>query len=138
MPLATSDLGSFTGTMEYHRLGFPFKNVVLTDGAQYVAKNGGTHGAYWLMQAIASHIPGVVRKARAAGGHAAWIQFWTLTVNPDRSAVLSCVLDKGEPEIARQRIEYTDFDLGKIDVHVASTEDGDGRTVWVIMLPSEY
>ncbi len=45
-----SDIGHFTGTCGYCRYSQLFPDVLLTDGAKYVAD---TAGAYWLMDLIA-------------------------------------------------------------------------------------
>lgn len=126
-------LDQFTGTEEYHRYSPIFRNVLLTDGAKYVADNGGHSGAYWLMDAIASRIPLAARKHPMCRA----MQFWKLRVNPDRSAVLTCEADEGVKPVVRQRILYTDFDLPSIAFYVVP-QMADGRMVWVILLPSEY
>ena len=131
--LTEADLGNFNGTDGYTRLGFPFRNVVLTDGALHVAEHGGTNGAFWLMQAVASHLPAVLRK----GGERACFQLWRLSVHEDKSALLTCQLDTGEPLLAQQRIEYTDFDVPDFKLYVGQQPSENG-TLWVIMLPSEY
>ena len=126
-------LAGFSGTENYHRLSPLFSNVVLTDGAKYVADNGGGGGAYWLLEAIASHIPSAARKHPMCAD----IQFWTLTVKPDKSAVLTCVPDSGMKPVVTQRIPYTDFDLSSIKFY-AQQQSVSGRMYWVILLPSEY
>lgn len=132
--LDESTLHQFTGTEGYHRWSPLFQNVVLSDGAKYVADNGGQNGAYWLMDAIASHIP------RAAKKHPMLrdMQFWELTVNmKTKSAVLTCVPDSDMKPVVRQRIPYTDFDLPSIKFYVQPQQTASGM-VWVIFLPSEY
>lgn len=132
--LSQSILNMFTGTENYHRFS-PFFPVVLTDGARYVAQNGGQHGAFWLMEAIASHIPTVIKKNLMCRD----IQFWELKVNlKKKSAVLTCVPDSDEKPVATQRIPYTDFDLPYIKLYVKPQWLDSERMVWVIMLPSEY
>ncbi len=49
-----SDLKQFIGSITYTRFSPLFPNVVLTDGAKYLADEC---GAYWLMDMIASHLP---------------------------------------------------------------------------------
>lgn len=128
--LEAASLGHFTGTESYHRWSILFRNMVLTDGALYVAKNGGSHGAFWLMDAIASHQP-AARKHRSLQD----IQFWKLRVNlAKKTCVLECRADSDKPVLIKQEIEYTDFDLEEIDLWV---QPG-GDNLWVIMLPSEY
>jgi len=56
------------------------------------------------------------------------IQFWRLTVNVDRSAVLSCERDQGDIAVT-QELEFTDFPLPSITLYV---QQG------TLLLPSEY
>ena len=56
------------------------------------------------------------------------IQFWRLTVNADRSAVLSCERDQGDIAVT-QEIEFTDFPLPSITLYL---QQG------TLLLPSEY
>jgi hypothetical protein len=58
MSINVSDLAGFTGTTKWHRWSPLFPKMVMTDGALYVAENAGKHGAFWLMDAIASYQPG--------------------------------------------------------------------------------
>lgn len=127
--LDAGSLAQYTGTEQYHRWSILFRNMVLTDGAMYVAKNGGSHGAFWLMDAIASHQP-AARKHQAL----CEIQFWKLRVNADRSCTLECRADSDKPVLIKQDIEYTDFDRDEIELWVQPGGEG----YWVIMLPSEY
>ena len=101
-----ADLQRFNGsdTWYQHQLvGW----VVYSEGVQYLAEAA---GAYWLIDAIASHI-GHNKKIRAAyrtvPGFAS-LHFWKLRKVKD-GAVLEAVLDLGQKPVARQRIEYTDF-----------------------------
>ena len=66
MPLKDkqSQLAQFSGTDGYIRWSPLFPRMVLTDGAKFVADNGGTSGAYWLMDAIASHQPKALKDER--------------------------------------------------------------------------
>jgi hypothetical protein len=125
-------LSRFTGTTTYTSLGFP-RNVALTDGTLYVAEHGGESGAFWLMQTIASHIPGVYKR----GGSQARFHVWTLTVAPDKSAVLEARLDKGTPVLAKQDFTSVDFEEGEWMFFVGQQEFPQGM-LWVIFLPFEY
>jgi hypothetical protein len=135
MPLNESHLAGFIGTEGYTRWSPLFPRMVLTDGALHVAKNGGTSGAFWLMDAIASYQP-QLRKHKWAQE----IQFWELVVtkkdDEHRSAVLTCTQDSGIKPTVRQEIEYTDFDLPSIKFYVQPLHDGKGTMV--ILLSSEY
>ena len=112
------NLNQFTGTENYHRFSPLFRNTVLTDGALYLAEKA---GAFWLMDMIASYLPGykdVFASAKlirsGEGGR--------------------FTLDDGNGSIfCTQDIEYSDFCLDEIMLFVAKQEG-----LWVIMLPSEY
>jgi len=56
------------------------------------------------------------------------IQFWKLTVNEDRSALLICERDRGDLVVS-QEISFTDFPLKQITLYF---ERG------VLLLPSEH
>ena len=127
-----SQLDQFTGTDGYVRWSPLFRRMVLTDGAKFVADNGGGNGAYWLMDAIASHQPKALKNEMLRD-----IQFWTLEVKEKdgrKSAVLTCRVDSGEKPTITQKIEYTDFDLPKIDLWVEPLDEN----TYVILLPNEH
>jgi hypothetical protein len=130
MSLQHNELGQFTGTSGWHRWSQLFPKMLLTDGARYVAEHGGEHGAYWLMDAIASRQPELQKNPRLRDA-----QFWTLTVNADKTATLVCVEDSDCAPAVRQEIEYTDFDLNELRLYCMPAGDGIHYT---ILLPSEY
>ena len=114
---ALSNLSSFTGTSHY----YPFtRRHWLTDGTKYLAD---TAGAYWLMDAAASHLDEI--------GTQDWFVLIHLVVQ-NRSAVMVYEDGNGH-EHARQEIEYTDFPLSQIRLFACWN-----GLHWVIMLPSEY
>ena len=137
--LTTADLNQFTGTNGYHLFNAMFRRIVATDGAIHVAK---TAGAYWLLEAIASHI---MTNPKVRTGPLAELQFWkleskTLQRGPNKGSKrweLSCRADSDLPPVVTQKIEYSDFPLDSIDLWVAPSEI-DGQRVWVIYLPSEH
>ena len=133
--LTETELRNFTGTEGYTRWSSLFPKMVLTDGALHVAEHGGEQGAIWLMDAIASHQPALQRHSDERLRD---MQFWKLTVNADKSAVLTCVPDTDEPPVVEQHIPFTDFDLSEIELWVAPTDDGRGGLLWVLYLPSEH
>src|SRR5258708_38127287 len=85
--LTAANLNQFTGTEQWYRHGLN-RNVLFTDGAKYVADQG---GAYWLLDEIA--LAQRYEKAVAAEG----FQVWTLTVKPDRPATRACGDGDGNP-----------------------------------------
>lgn len=117
--LTEADLAQFTGTSTYYQHS---PGVQYTDGVYYLAERG---GAYWLIDAIASWQgdPRVSRDPMLRQ-----IQFWKLTVNDDRSALLVCERDEGDVAVS-QAIPFTDFPLKEVRLYL---QNG------VVLLPSEY
>lgn len=116
--LSRADLDRFTGSENWYRHALN-PNVLFTDGAKYVADEG---GAYWLLDLIA--LAQRFKKHVAA----APFQVWKLTVHHDRSATVVC--EDGDYNVLhRQPIHATTFPL-------------DAFTLWfangVIYLPSEH
>ncbi|MEZ4682102.1 MAG: hypothetical protein R2932_48640 [Caldilineaceae bacterium] len=116
--LKQSDLRQFTGTEYWYRHPLA-RNILYTDGAKYVAEQG---GAYWLLDEIA--FAQADNKAVAAEE----FQVWKLTVNPDATGILSCE-DGNYNVVFTKAIEYTDFPLKEIQLYFTNN---------VILLPSEY
>lgn len=130
-----SNLSQFTGTENYHRYSLIFRNVVLTDGAKYLAENA---GAFWLMDSIASYLSGYkdvfasakmvrVLKPRPKG--------YGISINKaEMTESWHFTLDDGNGNVfCTQDIAYSDFPLDEITLFAAKQE-----ALWVIMLPSEY
>jgi hypothetical protein len=116
------ELAQFYGSEQLHRLGI-FSRTVLTDGAHYLAQKA---GAFWLMDAIDSHLQeeGVSDLSEFTKAR--------LTVNDNHEAELT--LDDGNGLIWRtQKIPYTDFPMPSIDLFAIYN-----GTAWTLMLPSEY
>jgi len=67
---ALSQLGSFTGTEQYHRYSPLFPNLVLTDGVKFFAENA---DCFWLLDVIGSFQPDAQRDESLQG-----LQFWSL------------------------------------------------------------
>ena len=116
-----NELNNFSGTERYYRI---MPNVLMTDGAKFVADNG---EAYWLMTTIASYLPEFTEKET----------FIVATLQVTRTTTSSHAilkLDDGNDNIlAEQFIEYTDFQLDVIKLYACYTGD-----MWVIMIPREY
>jgi hypothetical protein len=92
----TADLAQFTGTEQYHRFWLGIN--LLTDGVHYLAEEA---RCYWLLDAIGSYQPEL---AKHHDQRLREMQFWRLTVNADKSAVLTCAADSGEPPVVTQQI----------------------------------
>lgn len=116
--LRAEDLKLFTGTEQWYRHGF-VREVLFTDGAKYLADQG---GAYWLLDEIAL----AQRHSRTVAAEE--FQLWRLTVNPDSSAVLACEDGNGNV-VRRNRIGFTDFPLPEVLLYFVNN---------TILLPSEY
>ena len=115
-------LAQFIGTQTWHRFNGLSPNSLLTDGAQYVAEEG---GAYWLMDIIASAQLDPKVKAEP-------FQVWKLAVNDDQSAIMEAD-DRNGNAIYTQAIPWTDFILDNMKLYAVKEED-----YLIIMLPSEY
>jgi len=118
-PLTVADLAQFTGTSTYyqHWLGIQY-----TDGVFFLAERGGAH---WLIDMIASwQIDPRISDDRMLQQ----IQFWTLKVNEDRSAILVCERDTDDIAVT-QIIPFTDFPLREIRLYFQRG---------ILLLPSEY
>lgn len=128
--LKQADLALFTGDdLRYRHSTNP--RVIYTPGVRYVAAAG---GAYWLVDAIASYLtPATIAAWARRDSRARWMQFWTLSVGDDQSAVLEARADAPCEPLVRQAIEWTDFPLP--EARVWSAWDGEH---WTLYLPSEH
>ncbi|KXV49731.1 hypothetical protein AD945_03620 [Gluconobacter albidus] len=123
MSFTQSDLQQFTGTATWWRLP---TGLLLTDGAKYVAENGGA----WIIDLIESHQLNPKVKAEE-------MQFWTIRKHDDNTATATCTeggKDGGEPvALTSQKILYTDLPVKEIRLYRVN----DGEHV-VLMLSTEY
>jgi hypothetical protein len=116
--LDKAELRQFTGSEHWYRHGLN-RTVLFTDGAKYVADQG---GAYWLLDEIA--LAQRYEKAVAAEE----FQVWTLKVNADRTATLAC--DDGNGDVVFEKaIPFTDFPADEIALWFTNN---------TIYLPSEH
>lgn len=99
------DLSQFTGSEQLYRHALN-RNVLYTEGIQYLAENA---GAYWLLDEIA--LTQLKRKVAAEP-----FQVWELIVHQDSSAELVCT-DGNEHEVYRKHLTYTDFPAEGIKVY---------------------
>jgi len=125
-----SELRQFYGDLDRYRHGFN-RRVIYTLGVQYLAEKA---EAYWLIDAIASHIGSKPFNAACQKDpRVGEMHFWCLEVSENSSAVLSARADSGVKPFITQNIPFTDFPLAKIDIWAAY----DGRH-WTLYLPSEH
>jgi prepilin-type processing-associated H-X9-DG protein len=116
--LSKAELRQFTGSENWYRHGLA-RNILFTDGAKYVADQG---GAYWLLDEIALAQRGNSRVA------AEEFQVWKLAVKPDRTATLTC--DDGNGNVVSSKpIPFTDFPANEIELWFTNN---------TIYLPSEH
>lgn len=116
--LKPSDLRHFTGSETVYRHPL-VRQVVYSEGAQHVASAG---EAYWLLDEIA------FRQCDTPAVKAEEFQVWTLAVNADRTAALSCG-DGNHRVVYSTTIPWTDFPLDRVELWFANG---------TIYLPSEH
>lgn len=113
--------------------------MTYTEGVKNMAEE---NNAYWLIDAISSHIIFNPRfKARCAKDERyADMQIWILETN-DNKARLFSVADTTQEELNKptclQKIEYTDFPHPSIKFYCARNFIN-GKETYTIMKPSEY
>lgn len=122
------DLSGFSGTQQYHSWSVLFPHVYLTDGAQYVAEHGGQHGAFWLMDLIASYQPALRRMD---------FQVWRLEVDTKNACGILFLEDGDDSVLFHKHIHLTDFDIPVISLWVEYGQVAN-ETCRVILLPSEH
>jgi hypothetical protein len=120
-----SGLANFTGSEHFHRWSPLFRKHTLSDGVKWLCEAA---DSFWLADAIASHHGKCMKDPMLR-----YMQFWTLTVHPDKSATLTCDRDEGDTAFT-QAIPLTDFPLETIRIWVGAQGEGE----FSIFLPSEY
>ena len=113
-----ADLRNFTGSEQWYRHGL-VRTILFTDGAKYVADQG---GAYWLLDEIA------LAQRYEKSVMAEEFQVWTLKVKDDCTATLSCG-DGNNNTVYTKEIPFTDFPADEITLWFANN---------TIYLPSEH
>ena len=128
--LSHNDLREFHGDDVRYRHAIN-RSVIYTPGIRYLADAG---GAYWLLDEIALTLASRSMEAWIADDpRVAEMQFWTLAVSADSSAMLTAVADSGVPPFFQKRIPWTDFPIARIDIWCGY--DGEH---WTLYLPSEH
>lgn len=117
--ITQSELNQFSGTGEIYKHWL--KAFTYTDGVKYLADQAKAH---WLIDAIASHQPPLLRDEMLKE-----FQIWKLIVNSeDKTAKLICERDTDDVAVT-QDIPFTDFPLPEVKLFLVAK---------VLMLPSEY
>ena len=114
-----SSLNHFSGTEQYHRYNLFGRELLLTDGVEFLVKNA---ECCWLLDLILSvqFMPAIKKLD---------MQFWTLNVNLEkRTAEAICERDSNDV-VYRQPIPFTSFPLAEQKIWIS---DG------VALLPGEY
>jgi hypothetical protein len=125
------ELENFNGSLTQYRSPF---GMLYTEGVRHLLKESEgvvgasgqrCGGAYWLLDAIASHQP---QARKACDG----FQLWTLTLRDQGAhlgATLTCREDSDQEPVITQEIEHTDFPLPSVKLYVIDN---------VALLPDEY
>jgi hypothetical protein len=117
--LSEADLRQFAGgTGQWYRHALN-RNILFTDGAKYVADEG---GAYWLLDEVALSQRSEKRLARQP------FQVWKLTVNADHTGMIT-VEDGNYNVVFTKALDYTDFPAPEVTLWFAGN---------VIYLPAEH
>jgi len=130
-----SELRHFIGHLQRYRHGFN-RQVIYTPGVQYLAEEA---EAYWLIDAIASHIGSPAFNAACQkDDRIKYLHYWCLEVTEDSKAVLRAMIESSEPPFApkafiTQQIPFTDFPFREFNLWA-----GFDGTHWTIYLPSEH
>lgn len=117
------NLRQFTGTERYHRFSLLWRNVLLTDGAKYLADNA---ECFWLFDIIASaQCKDAVKREE--------FQVWEIVKMSPSSANVRCEDGNGK-QVYGQGIPYTDFPLDCLKLYAVRDCEG----TLIVMLTSEY
>lgn len=117
--LSEADLRQFAGgTGQWYRHALN-RNILFTDGAKYVADEG---GAYWLLDEIALSQRSEKRLTRQP------FQVWKLTVNADHTGTIT-VEDGNYNVVFTKALDYTDFPAPEVTLWFSDS---------VIYLPAEH
>ena len=115
----------------------PTRNVMISQGVDWLRHNAGEEGCFWLIDVISSH----QRKVQKMIG---LTQFWGIKKDPENpnGAIVFCERDANDI-VLTQVLEYTDFPLGDEPFKLfvlpqAVRYQGRVVTLPMIILPSEY
>jgi len=127
----SAGLAHFTGSETLTRHGM-MRNLLLTEGAVYVAEKG---AAWWLIDAIASHM--MTNPALRED-----VMVWTFDKNGVDAKGRRCqvlkVTDGNYKVLAHQYFSDSTFPIDKIEMNAERAYEHTDRPTWVLMLPSEH
>ena len=107
--ISESQLRQFTCSENWYRHAID-RTVLFTDGAKFLADQGGAH---WLLDIIA------IAQQHDKRVSAEEFQDWNLKVYSDRSATVYCDDGNGNP-VYTQEIPFTDFPLDEVKLYFAN------------------
>lgn len=113
-----SELRQYTGTEQWYRHGLN-KQMLYTDGVEFFAENAGEHGAYWLLDIVATEYWPLLKKE----------PFLTIFVTVQNNAAKIEVTNGNERILKTRELEYTDLQEGVWKFYLTDN---------VLLLPSEY
>lgn len=111
----SKELEKFIGSEQYFKSGLG--GLKLTEGINYLRNKV---NCYWLIDIVESY----QNKLKDIP-----FQLWRIEVKEDKSAVVTCKEDIGQPNLVEQKIEYTDFPLKEFEFYCIDK---------VVLLKSEY
>jgi len=111
------------GTEHYYQTPL-FRGFVYTDGVKHMAEK---FGAYWLIDAVASHIPAIKRADRDE-------TFYVVTciLDGNGGCTLTARRDSDQPSVIEQKIDYTDL-TENVKMYLAF--EGPRS---ILLMPTEY
>jgi len=132
------DLEEFYGTTEYYVLP-PFRNLVYTDGIQYLAKH---YEMYWLITDIAIFLPKVLKLYPDS--------FYCIILKQTAAGQAELIFTNGNSEksIFSYKYDYANFEfigchrnstpIQEMRLFLQQTQDKREKVCYCLMLPSEY
>ena len=114
-----AELANFHGTEQWYR-HLLVREMLYTDGVQCFAEQGGSHGAYWFIDIVATEVWPLLKKQ----------PFMTIVLAVSENDTAKITVDNGNGRVLKTRqIEYTDMQPG--DWKFFLTDN-------VLLLPGEY
>jgi hypothetical protein len=113
-----SNLNRFYGSDVWYRHGLN-RNMLYTEGVQYFAENAGGHGAYWLLDIIATEVFPLLKKE----------PFIHITTHVREERAWIVADDGNGSEFWHCDIQFTDLQPGTWEFYLTDN---------VLLLPSEY